>query len=800
MLPIGLKLAFRRFFRNRLVSFINVLGLAVGFAFAGVIMLHVRNELRHDSGFPDVASLYRITVNLNTGGRELLLGRVMPPMGPKLVESYPVVQDFCRFRAVGTPRAVRVDDEKWLDGSITYADSSALAMFGVNMVQGSPTKALNRPNTVIVSQRLVDSHFHDADPIGKTFLIQDEPYEITGVFSGFPEPSHLQYISVLASYSSLEVADPNNADWFAIQDYTYIKLIEGANPDTLTAAMNQYFEEQFGEFLAQAHASFTFSLTSVKTIHFDDPVMDHLGSKANRSTLALFSTIAAIILLLAVINYINLTTARISERSREVGISKVLGARRFNLFITSISESLMLSLLSLGAGIGVMYFVLSMLNRFTSGTLHIPAPESSIDFMVGILAAILVGMLAGLYPAIVFSAFQPTQTLKGNAATAGVRKAAMRRTLVVAQFVITIALLASTVVVQLQMRFISNKSLGFDKDQVLSVWMTDHALQQQANALKQELLKVPGVEGVSMSRFNFGQSMMGINFKTEEMNEDEHTLLWVHELDADAVKTLGLTLVDGRDFRNDEETNSNVILINEAAAKHLGWEQAVGQRLLETRPDNNAITYTVVGVVGDFHIQALYDEIQPVVIRILPYTSFANYLKVRVSLENLDATLKGMEAAWNNLAPDKPFDYTFMSEVFAHQYMRDQHTQVVFTIFSFIAILLTILGVLGLITYTVESRSREISIRKVLGASVHSILSLFYREFVLWVVLAGIIAVPLSLYVMQRWLSEFAYHVSIGAWIYIATILLTLALTLAVVTLQTIGAALKNPGMNLRHE
>ncbi len=800
MLSLMIRLAMRRYLSNKLFSSIIVAGLAIGMAATFVIALHVRDEFSYGRQYPNAESISRLTLTVSSGDETLIIGRSAPPMGPAYTEQHAEILEFMRMQETDNSWTLQYQGHSWLVDNIAIVDSNYFSFFGYSLQRGDIATALNRPNTIVMHESVVPTYFGDEDPIGKTVTLINSEYEVTGVMSDPPFPEDYMR-DILVSYSTVPAATTPDPYWFSITDFTYLRLAEGTDAVSFGQRLDSLYQDVYGAGLANAGYAFHWSLVPMLDMHFQDPALDHQGPSGNLNNVYLFSAIGFVILFLACINFINLTTARAASRAKEIGIGKVLGATRNRLILQSLFESILTALLALMIATGLIYLAQATFADIANNIFFTERSFTLHDLGAGVAAAVLIGLLAGVYPAFIMTSFKPILVLKGKVRS-GMQGVGFRRVLVTAQFMITFGLLASTFIVQQQMNLIHEKSLHSEDEQVVIVPVTDGNVHGLLNAIKQDFAACPGVMHVSATRHVTGVGAEVHNIYSDHSAENQYLSTWLMFTDHEYLRTMGLNVVDGRDFTTEPENQEHLVILNETAAEQLGISGTMDEHVYIDPSDDgsNRIPYTVVGIVSDFHYLSLREDMKPTGIVYLNDPESQYYLNLRIRVSALDETLAQMQTIWENHTSVVPFDYTFQDEVFEQHYSRETSTQSLFKAFSSIAIFLTFMGLFGLISFVAEVRTREIGIRKVLGASLESIVVLLSKEFFLWLGIASVVAVPLVWYAMRIWLNDFSYHVNINPLPFIVALVVSIVIIGITVGSQALRAGMQNPAESIRHE
>ena len=797
-----LKIAVRNLLRHKAYSLINILGLAVGMACCILIMLYVQDELSYDRYHEKADRIYRVVEEGQVAGKTSNAVVTPAPMGPALVNDYPEVINVVRFFSMMDEKLlITHEDRRFQEERFLYADGSAFEVFTFPLLKGNPRTALKAPYTVVLTEEMAAKYFGGEDPLDQTLTIDGKDYKVTGVLENIPSNSHFHF-DFLASFTTLKEEDTQGhqlGSWMNHSFYTYLLLAERASPTELEQQLPAFMNRHMGEQLRRAGVSFTPHLQPLTRIHLHSHLEYELEPNSDIRYTYIFSAIAFFILLIACINFVNLSTARSAHRAKEAGMRKVIGAHRLQLIKQFLGESALLSFISLLLAMAFVELVLPAFNSLSGKELTLAYDDQMVVLagLVGI--ALLVGVISGTYPAFFLSAFQPAAVLKGTLSI-GMRGARFRKLLVIAQFAISILLIVATGVVQNQLDYIRTRRLGFDKEQVVVVSLLEEA-KQKYEVIKSELSQIPGV-----LRATAAQSVPG-GFTPQWLiraaeSDAENIPMYMLFVDHDFIETLGIELAEGRNFSREYATDATrAFILNQAAVKKLGWNSTAGKELewLWLGDQTHVLKKgPVVGVVKDFHFRSLHHEIEPVVIHIAP--GYFSCIAVRIRPGDVAGTLNDIEAKWRKLFPDHPLEYSFLDEDIAALYPSENKLGRIVGYFSLLAIFIACLGLLGLASFATEQRTKEIGIRKVLGASVSSIVLLLSKEFTGLVILANLIAWPVAYFAMKDWLEDFAYRIDVGIGTFVLGGVLALVIALLTVSSQAIKAALANPVDALRYE
>ncbi|HEY8920758.1 MAG TPA: ABC transporter permease [Chitinophaga sp.] len=804
MLKSYFKIAWRNLSKQRMYSFIKIGGFALGIAACLLIALYIRHELSYDLQYPQADRIYRVVVDWHMpNSRNAYLPA---PLAGALKKDYPEVEKTGRLLAyelfgAGSAQVRRSDKvENNFEEGLIFADQELLDILQIPFIYGDPAHALDKPNTIVITKRKADKYFPNEDPVGKSLILNDnngKPYEIGGVIADFPSNSHLQ-CDFISTLKGVELWQGEQTNWLANNYETYILLRPGADAAKFQAKFadikSKYLmtNARGSTRIAEIFEKVTFAIQSLKDIHLRSEGIDDGLHHGDIRLVWLFGAVACFILIIACINFINLSTARSANRAKEVGLRKTIGSDRAGLVRQFLSESTLFSFLSFVLGIGLAWLLLPYFNSLSGQSLQFPWTAWWLAPLL-IVSAMVVGVLAGLYPSLYLSSFQPIHALKGNIGR-GSRRSNMRSALVVFQFTVSIALIVGTFVIYRQVRYILDKKVGFDKEQVMMI-QGANVLADRAPAFKKALLQLPGVKHVSVSDYlPVSGTKRNDNLFSEEGKLQENLpvsgQLWV--VDHDYVKTMSMHILAGRDFSVDLPTDSQAVIINQTMAKQLGLKDPVGKRITNTDR-----TWTVIGVVEDFHFESLRENIRPLCLAI---GNGPSIISVKMHTADMRRFISSVTSVWNAFAPHQPIRYSFLDQRFARMYADLERTGRIFSNFAVLAIIVACLGLLGLSAFMAEQRTKEIGVRKVLGASVGNVVALLSKDFIRLALIAIVIASPLAWYVMQQWLNNFAYHINVEWWVFILAGLIVTVITLLTVSFQSVKAALMNPVQSLRSE
>lgn len=800
LFPNYLKTALRTFRRNFTFSLINITGLAIGIACCILISMFIGYEYSFDSFHTKKDRIYRVNkvVNEQTHSTEELHALTSGPMGNQMKQEFPEIENVVRIRNWFSEVLVSYEEKHIQVEDFVFVDSTFFEVFDFKLKSGNPGLALTKPLSVVLSEEMAGIFFGSENAMGKTLIgLNGLDYTVTGVIENAPANSHLQY-DILASWSSV---NPGALDfswmdrrWFPQSIYTYLLLNENASQQILEEKLPEFMQRNFSE-RAEVYQLYLQPFNEIylqsSNILWNEPFR-----AGNATSLRVFSIVAIFILLIACINFMNLSIAQATKRAKEVGVRKVLGASRNQLGIQFLGETILYSIIAFILSIGLV-LICKPLIAFINADDVFMSFSSNLDAISIIFGCtILAGLLSGIYPSVILSAFKPVVVLY-NKSSKQARGASLRKVLVVTQFSLSICLMIGTFVVNKQLDFANKKDLGFNKEQVLVIQIGDTDISSQGEAFKNELLKNPSIISAAGSNSHPGSSFMSYGIRPDGMSGSDNE--WISNVllvdDFDLLETYGFKLESGRYFSPELSTDSTQsIVINEALAKSLGWDDPIGKRL--DIPGDIEEGY-VVGVIKNFHTQSFHRAIDPLVIF---FDQRWGELSVKIAPENIEETIQYINAKWSEFESKRSFEYEFIDQTFAKLYTEEQRTRSLLTVFSGLAVLVSCFGLFGLSIFTANERIKEIGIRKVLGSSTLSIILLLSRDFAILVLIAFSIATPVSYYFASGWLQEFVFRTEIGVGPFLVAGLMAIALALITIAWQSIKAATTNPVNSLKSE
>jgi putative ABC transport system permease protein len=805
MLKNYLRIAQRTLLKNKMYSFINILGLVVGMTAFLFIVQYVRFEHSYEAYNKNSANVYRVTLDLYNGKEYVVTDcETYPPVGPELKEKYPEVVDYVRMFHNDGLQDVEVNSQKFLEEGMYFADPSAFEIFSVDVVHGDKTTALSQPYKAAITTRLAKKYFGRTEVVGESIKIRKHVYQITAVIADIPANTHLKF-NTLLSHRTLNAIYPDwykDENWNGNNEYTYLLMAPGTDLADFNQKLVDYAISKKDKIGTER-----FIAEPMKDIHLFSNKSFEPEANGSAKVVFFLSIIGLFIILLAWVNYVNLSTARAVERAREVGIRKVMGSLRLQLVFQFLSESLIINTIAGVLAFGLFQAGIPFFRELTGQ----PLPtDFMMDKMFWSLAAAMIlagSLLSGFYPAMVLSSFNPATVLKGKfRSTSHGQK--LRQGLVVMQFGATVVLMVGMCVVYLQLQHLRTFELGMNIDQTLVVRaprleLPDSIQQLKQQSLKNELVRYPGIQRVARSESLPGLSLHEISTTSNVKQVGKENIggsynYYFLEIDADYIPTLGMKLVSGQNFK-EGNLNHDQVIINEEAVTRLGFanaDEAIGSEItFKTRWDGQPAT--IIGVLQNYYQQSPKEQQIPM---ILKYEENAGYFSIRLKAGNVDESIALVKRVWDEVYPSTLFHYFFLDEVYNQQYKSDTRFGKVVATFSILAVIIAGLGLFGLSSFTIVQRTKEIGIRKVLGASVFQIVHLLSQEFAKVILVAALIAVPIAYFAVQQWLSGFATRITLQGWMFLIPILSILFIALATVSFQTIKTALANPSGSLRQE
>jgi putative ABC transport system permease protein len=800
-----IKTALRNIRRNKLYSVLNIAGLALGVTCSLLILLYVQDELSYDKFHTKSDRIFRICTVIDLKDRHMNFASTAHVQGPMFKDEFPEIEDFVRFNYYGSRRVIKYKDRSFTEEKFIWVDNSIFNIFSFKLLKGDPEGALVEPNTVVITEEMAKKYFGQEDPLGKNLSVHNDTlYMVTGVMENVPMNSHFRP-DFFASFSTLELTPTGNAaeDLMSNIDYiTFVLLREGIDYKKLEGKFVGFVERILRPLLEAYEGEARYELDPLPSIYLRSERQGELERTGDIAYIYLFSGIGLFILLLACLNFMNLSTARSANRAKEVGLRKVVGAQRQQLIKQFIGESMILTIIAFI--IALVFVALSMpVFNSISGKVLTMEYFTKLQFVGGFISLfVLVSLIGGSYPAFFLSAFRPVEVLQGRLKR-GAKSSVLRVTLVSLQFTVSIVLIIGTFMVDKQLNFVRNRKLGYNKDHVIALRIRNEDTQKKYEAIKTELLRHPNILSVTASSsLPLGRNSFSAHHAVGKP-ESELTMLFSQIVDEDFIETYNIEVVKGRNFSKDFPTDrQEAVIINEAAVRKLGWhENPLGQQIEIFMSLEEKKRFKVVGVVKDYHFESLHKEIEPLIL----YNSNphgGNYYRIsmRTTPERIQETVAFVKSKWQEFDSQYPIEYVFLDEQYDELYRTEERLGQLFGYFTTLAIIIGCLGLFGLSAFNAEQRTKEIGIRKVLGASIPGVILLLVKEFTKWVLLAIVIAWPLGYFIMNNWLQNFAYRTSLEFGTFLLAAALALVISIITVIYQAMRAAIANPIDSLRYE
>ncbi len=797
MIKNFLKIAVRSITRHALYSTLNILGLTIGITASVLLLLYVNDELSYDQIHSNAANIYRVNTLATIQDTNMDAATTMAPLGPALYVDYPEVINFCRVVDVGEELVVQ-GDRKFYEDKFYFTDSSFFQMFDFQLLHGDPNTALTKPQSIVLSESIAKKYFGDADPIGKEIKTGAEAWTrtVTGVMADINAKSHIKP-KALVAYSTLPEERTNF--WGNISDFLYIELAQGTTSEQFSQNFPDVFDKYIRELFSQFDAHADFSLINIADIHLKSTSEGDPEPGGSMAYIYTFSAIAFFLLLIASINYMNLSTAQATKRAKEVGIRKVMGSHKKQLRWQFLVESTVVTLFSSVTSLILVFFLIPGFNTISGKSISQMFYTDPIIMVSFMFVVLFVGVFSGSYPAFYLSRFKPALVLKGRLAKGG--NVALRKGLVVAQFAVSLVMIISTIVVYEQLNYLNTKDLGFNKDLVMRIPLNGSTAMEKYDVLRTTLLQNPGIEAVGSGWHTPGNSNLNVQAITVETNNGEmiEKVFQTIFIDQHYLPTLEVPVVEGRHFLESIGRDTvDAVIVNESMVKHMGWDAAIGKKfsiILDQQLNRREVK--VVGVIRDFHVRALRESIEPLVV----HMNISNgSMVVRIKPTDIKSTLAYIEEEWKSIVPDRPLEYNFIQQDFEAQYEEDERKGQLFATFSGLSIFIACMGLFGLASFNSAAKRKEIGIRKVIGASLGDIIYLVSFDFFKLVAVSMIIAFPVAYYFMDSWLQEFSYSVEISLVTFVLSAAITTLITLITVGYHSLTAAFSNPAFSLKEE
>jgi putative ABC transport system permease protein len=794
MLKNLIVISIRNFLKDKGYSILNVLGLSIGITFSLLLVLYVIDELSFDKYHKKADRIYRINAFVQEPTKDMKWAATQFPLGPALKRDYPEVEHAVRFVA-SNGDVFGSGERKFSETKVFYTDSNFFDVFTHPFLEGNPKTALVKPNSIVLTRQLAEKYFGKKSALDQSLQANSGTvYKVTGVTEDVPKNSHIIYNALISS-NSLPGGSDYGGGWGNFGFYTYVLLSPGADPQNFEKKLAPMYKKYMAPIFEQYNIKIRYGIQSITDIHLHSEMEQEPEELGSMSYIYILSSVAAFLLIIACINYMNLTTARSARRAKEIGIRKVAGSNRTQLVMQFIVESLVITLISMVISLGLVYLLLPSFNTLAGKFLSYGSVFQPTGLMVLLGVLLFVGLLGGSYPAIYLSKFNPLSVLKGTLSKASAN-ISLRRVLVTIQFSISMVMIICTWVVYSQLRYMRQKSLGFEKDQVVSLRVNGGGpVRDKVTAFKTELRNYPGIISVSSANAVPGSENVSFNlFQVESATGYRDKGVDCYSIDENYLATLGIKLVKGRNFTSADTVKS--IMVNENMVKTFGWDEPLGKKV-KFPGDTSGSYVEVIGVVQDFHQKSLYNPIAPLIMFYAPVT---RGVQVKIAAKDIPKTIHLLEETWKKFFPTLLFTYTFLDEDFDSQYAADQKRGKIFTIFSILTVFITCLGLIGLIAFTTQQRQKEISIRKVMGADIRQIVPLLARNFIFLVACSCLLAFPVAYYFMHKWLEVFPYKAGLQVSTFILSALVVLLITVITISYHTVRVALANPVKSLRTE
>ncbi len=789
-----LLIAVRNFKKDKWYSLLNILGLTIGITFSLFLIFYIKDELSYDRYNKKADRIFRIVSYVQEKDKNTDITITQAPLAATLKKDYPEVEESSRF--MSRERTLfKQGTNNFYETKVFYADSTVFNIFTYKFVEGNAAHALNEPHSIVLSKSLAEKYFGNTPAVGKTLRTVYDVYKVTAVIEDVPYNSHLRF-DMLISWSSIPKDQNGGENWGNFNNFTYVLLKPGTNANTFNKKLIPMYEKFMAPIFAASNVKIHYGVQPITDIHLHSKLEMEPEELGSMSYIWIFSAVAFFMMLIACINYMNLTTARSARRAKEIGIRKVTGSTKKQLVLQFLCESVLTALISVLLSVLLVMALLPAFDSLSgkSFTLHTLFQPANIFLLLGI--GLFTGLVGGSYPAFYLSSFQPVSILKGTLSKAS-GNVNLRRTLVVLQFSISMIMLICTWVVYSQLSYIQKKDLGFDKNQVMMVTVnTGEDERGKINAMDNDFRSIPGVKVVGTGNCYPGSANINLNlFRVETKNGYVDKGIECYGIDENFLSSLNIPVVKGRKFSSLSDTLHS-IMVNEAMVKHFGWDEPIGKRV--KRPGDTSSNYLeVVGVVKDFNQKSLYNPIAPL---LFFYSPNGNIIELKMNIGNLKTSIAQVGNTWKKYFPNLPFEYKFLDEDFNSQYAADQKRGKIFAAFSILTILITCLGLLGLTAFTTQQKQKEISIRRVMGASIPQIISMITRNYLWLALIAALIAFPVAYYFMHNWLNIFSYNAGLSIIPFIVSAFVIVLTAVITAMFHSTRAALANPANSLRTE
>ena len=803
---------FRNFSRNKFYTILNIVGLSVGLICSILIVLFIQDELSYDKYNVNHKRIVRLASDFSINGKRDRVATTPMPFGPTFLQEFPEVENFVRIQGSGRQQ-FKYGEKVFYEEKIAYIDSSVFNVFSYQLLKGDPDKALIEPYTIVLNETLANKYFGDSDPIGKVLIVgENRSFTVTGVMQDIPSNSHFRFngfysmktLEALRGKEKFNSTEP--ISFWNFNNYTFLLLKENTNSDAISEKFPMYYEKYMKSLGDQLGVEYELIVQKLANLHLKSDLQWDAPT-GNIKYVYILSAIALFILSIAGINYMNMATARSVKRAKEVGVRKVVGAYRDSLIRQFLMESLSITFLALIIAIIVVELILPMFNALVNKDLALTMSETPEILLFSVLLAFVLGIASGCYPAFYLSSFQPAKILK-SATNKGKTGGLLRKTLVISQFTVSAIMISGTIIVAAQLNYMNNKDLGFNKNDILVTIVRDSTVKTKMKPLKQELQKNPNVKAVATSSSLIGFGGSKTVHLYEGNNGMEEYALNFNVIDFDYLDLMGMKIMQGRKFDRKFATDtSSAFIVNQATVDKFSWgEKALGKKLqlgvkIEgALDDDDVMLGEVIGVVADFHYRPLRETIEPINFVVSEEPDSKHILHIKLSHCNRDETIKYIEKVWDEFSPNMSFNYFFLDDRMEENYDSEKRLTWIFSIFSMLSILIAALGLFGLSAFMAEQRTKELGVRKVLGARVDQLVYLLTKEFIKLIIVANILAVPITYWAMNTWLNDFSYRIQISWWVFALSVIFSLIIGLLTVSWQSYRAASADPVHAIKYE
>jgi putative ABC transport system permease protein len=785
-----LRTAVRHLAKHPGYTILNIIGLTLGITSALFLIIYVSDEISYDRYHEKADRIYRVSSHISETDDNFTWVVAQIPFGPQAAKDYPEIQSFVRFfpfqRVLCKSGDIEFNEDRFY-----YVDSTLFDIFTYKVIKGEVKSAMTDPNKIILTEKIAERYFGDADPVGKMLIAGDKTYEVTGVINDVPANSHFKFDAV-ASRNNLP---KQMGSWGNFGVSTYLLFPENLDVNAFQTKMNGMFDRYMKEIFGPVNVKVEYLLEPITKIHLYSTKQGEPEPTGSITYVYIFAIVAIFLILIAAMNYMNLATARSAGRAREVGLRKVSGSKRSLLVSQFLTESIVLVAASLVLALLILAALLPRFNllagkSFGIGVIFTPTILISLFIII-----VIVGIVGGSYPAFFLSRYNPVNVLKGEL-TKGTAGSTFRKILVTIQFTVSVAMIICTLVVFRQLNYLKNMDQGFDQKNVISLQFNDRAMSRKYQAFKGAVKNITGIVNVSATDTPVGEGSGKLLFNVETDQGMASRGINFAIVDHDFVETMGIQIVKGRDFEEDMPSDTLTgVVVNETFVKRMGWAEPIGKKI--EAGDERTLRARVIGVMHDYHQTGMYNEIESL---LLAYRTQLPFMYIRLDGKNNTQTISSIEKQWKEFFPNQPFTYTYLTERFGRQFEADEKRGFIFTLFTILAILIACMGLFGLVSYMVEHRTKEIGIRKVFGANEMTVLKLISRDFLILVSAGIVIAVPVAYYFMSNWLENYVYRTTVGIGVIILAAILTIAITFLTISFKSYKAAVMNPASSVRTE